>query len=184
RAARRADRRGPRGRDHDAAPGTRALEAPRRLGQEVRRVTVRLAQLRDDDREAGPARPCRRCRAPGPGDALTVRRRLAVCYVAPGSHLVASAGPTRNVLALASALGERADVSVAFRSAPDVPAGLDVPVLEIEPGVRPKTVGDDSAVRGISYREFIAYLHALRRFARERLRSLDLVLEKNWLLTG
>src|SRR5690606_19027330 len=35
-----------------------------------------------------------------------------------------------------------------------------------------------------SYREFIAYLHALRRFARERLRSFDLVLEKNWLLTG
>jgi glycosyltransferase involved in cell wall biosynthesis len=112
-------------------------------------------------------------------------RRLSICYVVPGHSLVASAGPTRNVLSLARALSRWADVTVAFQRLADAEAPDGVRLEEIEPGGRIKaTRGDDAAVRGISYGEFVRYLRQLRRFAATRLLAHDVVLEKSWLLSG
>ena len=47
---------------------------------------------------------------------MTSRKRLSICYAAPGQNLLPSAGPTRNVLNVANALSQWADVTVAFRS--------------------------------------------------------------------
>ena len=99
--------------------------------------------------------------------------------------LVATAGPTRNVLNLARALGQWADVTVAFRLAIDAQGSGNFHVVEITPD-RPRNVqmADDAAVRGVGYAEFFRYLRQLRRFAAERLLSYDVVLEKSWLLSG
>jgi glycosyltransferase involved in cell wall biosynthesis len=110
-------------------------------------------------------------------------RRLSVCYLVPGHDLLASVGPTRNVLNLARALGRHADVTVAFRRIADaeVPKGLRV--LEIQPDVTAATV-DDAAMRGVSIADFLSFMRALRRFVDNELRSFDVVLEKSWLLSG
>lgn len=110
-------------------------------------------------------------------------RRLSVCYVVPGHDLVATVGPTRNVLSLARALSRHADVTVAFRrvSKPDVPAGLQA--LEIEPAADTTKV-DDSAMRGVTLGEFWRFLRTLDRFTDERLGGYDVILEKSWLLSG
>lgn len=110
-------------------------------------------------------------------------RRLSVCYLVPGHDLLSSVGPSRNVLNLAHALSEWADVTVAFRRVADdhLPPGLRV--LEIEPGNRSART-DDAAMRGIGYGEFFRFMRALRRFVREDLRPFDVVLEKSWLLSG
>jgi glycosyltransferase involved in cell wall biosynthesis len=106
-----------------------------------------------------------------------------VCYVVPGHDLVATVGPTRNVLSLARALSRHADVTVAFRrvSRPDVPAGITA--LEIEPAADTAKV-DDSAMRGVSLSEFYRFLRALNRFTDQRLGNFDVILEKSWLLSG
>jgi glycosyltransferase involved in cell wall biosynthesis len=116
---------------------------------------------------------------------VSAPRRLSICYVVPGHSLVATAGPTRNVLNLARALGQLADVTVAFRLAIDAQAPDNFHVVEITPD-RPRTVhpADDAAVRGVGYTEFLGYLRQLRRFAAERLLAYDVVLEKSWLLSG
>lgn len=112
-------------------------------------------------------------------------RRLSVCYVAPAQNLLPSAGPTRNVLSLAHALAEWADVTVAFRRVLDPAHEGPARVLEIDPGAapHPRPV-DDAAVRDVGYRAFATYLMAVRRFAREQLPAFDVVLEKSWLLSG
>jgi len=114
-----------------------------------------------------------------------VRRRLSICYAAPGHDLLASAGPTRNVLSLARALAAHADVTVAFRRVLDAPAGEPFRALELEPKA-PARAGraDDAAVRGASAGEFLRYLAALRRFVDGRGGGFDVVLEKSWLLSG
>ena len=116
---------------------------------------------------------------------MSAPRRLSICYVVPGHSLVATAGPTRNVLNLARALGQWADVTVAFRLAIDAQGSGNFHVVEITPD-RPRNVqmADDAAVRGVGYAEFFHYLRQLRRFAAERLLSYDVVLEKSWLLSG
>src|SRR5262249_39759799 len=107
---------------------------------------------------------------------------LSVCYVVPGHDLLSTVGPSRNVVNLARALSEWADVTVAFRRAAEAPpAGLRV--LEIQPGRQAATV-DDAAVEGIGCGEFFAYLADVRRFAQRELQSFDVVLEKSWLLSG
>ena len=53
---------------------------------------------------------------------MSARRRLSICYAVPGHSLVASAGPTRNVLSLARALSRWADVTVAFQRLADTEA--------------------------------------------------------------
>ncbi|RPJ43903.1 MAG: glycosyltransferase [Candidatus Latescibacterota bacterium] len=115
-------------------------------------------------------------------------RRLSIAYIVPGHNLLASAGPTRNVLSLSRALGRVADVTVAFRRAIDPPAPGAVRVLEIEPGGAPGSGGgeaaDDAAVRGVGLGEFFRYVGAVRRFTDRTAPSFDVVLEKSWILSG
>ncbi len=113
------------------------------------------------------------------------RKRLSICYVVPGHHLLSSAGPTRNVLCLAESLSQYANVTVAFRSIlePIIPRGYDV--LEIQPGTDQLSHrADDAAVRGMGLREFVNYQSALKQFVEERLSFYDIVLEKSWILSG
>jgi len=114
---------------------------------------------------------------------MTQSRRLSICYLVPGHDLLATVGPSRNVLNLARSLGRWADVTVAFRRVADVQKPADVRVLEIEPGDAADKV-DDAAMRGVSLREFARFMGALRRFADTQLRTFDVVLEKSWLLSG
>jgi glycosyltransferase involved in cell wall biosynthesis len=110
-------------------------------------------------------------------------KRLSVCYLVPGHDLVATVGPTRNVLSLARSLERHADVTVAFRrvSKADAPAGMRV--LEIEPAADTAKV-DDSAMRGVSFAEFLSFMRKLNRLTDERLGEFDVILEKSWLLSG
>jgi glycosyltransferase involved in cell wall biosynthesis len=110
-------------------------------------------------------------------------RRLSVCYVVPGHDLMSTIGPSRNVLSLARALEQWADVTVAFRRVADRRPPPGVRVLELQPGGPAATV-DDAAMRGVGYGEFARYLLDLRRFAAGPLRDFDIVLEKSWLLSG
>lgn len=114
---------------------------------------------------------------------MSATRRLSICYVVPGHDLLASVGPSRNVLSLAQSLGRHADVTVAFRrvAAADVPRGLRA--LEIQPAAAATTI-DDSAMRGVSVPEFLKFMRALRRFTERELQGFDVVLEKSWLLSG
>lgn len=113
-------------------------------------------------------------------------RRPSVCYVAPGQHLLETAGPTRNVLNLASALTGWADVSVAFRRLLGESRVPGVNVLQIEGSdtKRSQAIVDDAAVRGVSVSEFLRYIRAVRRFVRKELAHFDLVFEKSWTLSG
>ncbi len=111
-------------------------------------------------------------------------RRLSVAYVVPGHNLLPSAGPTRNVLSLAAALGERADVTVAFRRVIERVEDDRFGIVEIDTRSASGSGVDDAALRGVGYGEFLRYLRVLRRFARERLVGHDVVLEKSWLLSG
>jgi|SoiMethySBSTD1v2_1073268.scaffolds.fasta_scaffold63650_1 glycosyltransferase involved in cell wall biosynthesis len=112
-------------------------------------------------------------------------KRLSICYIVPGHHLLSSAGPTRNVLYLAESLGQYANVTVAFRSIQEhtVPKGYDI--VEIQPRYGQLSyIEDDAAVRGMGFREFINYISALKQFVKERMLSYDIVLEKSWILSG
>lgn len=113
-------------------------------------------------------------------------RRLSVCYVAPGQDLMGTAGPTRNVLNLATALSSHADVTVAFRHVADGEGPASIGVLEIDGGPRlsGRTISDDSAIRGMGVLEFMRYQRTVRRFVAEHLRRFDLVFEKSWMLSG
>lgn len=111
--------------------------------------------------------------------------RPSVCYVVAGHNLLSSAGPTRNVLSLARALSQWADVTVAFRRVLEPVDGEPFKVIEIEPaGSAGGQVIDDAATRGVGYMEFAAYLRSLDRFAEQHLAGFDVVLEKSWLLSG
>jgi glycosyltransferase involved in cell wall biosynthesis len=113
------------------------------------------------------------------------RKRFSICYVVPGHHLLSSAGPTRNVLCLAEALSQWADVTVAFRSVLEPIISKNYEVVEIEPQrERLRHQVDDAAVRGIDLREFIDYIGSLKRFVADRLPSYDIIFEKSWLLSG
>jgi glycosyltransferase involved in cell wall biosynthesis len=111
-------------------------------------------------------------------------RRLSVCYAAPGHRLVATAGTTRNMLSLADALSQFADVTLAFRQVSQ--REFHTPgILAIEPGG-----GDDSdpvddvARRGLNPLDHLAYVRRLAAFAREHGPRFDVVLEKGWRLSG
>ncbi|MDF1587370.1 glycosyltransferase family 4 protein [Marinimicrococcus flavescens] len=115
---------------------------------------------------------------------MTASRRLKICYVVPAHGLLSTAGPTRNVLNLARALEEWADVTVAFRRVLDERPPEDMRVLEIQPHLPRGAVVDDSAMRGLGLREFTDYLLELRRFTQQIVRRFDVILEKSWLLSG
>jgi len=111
-------------------------------------------------------------------------RRLAICYAAPGHAFVPTAGATRNMLALAAALGTMADVTLAFRRGPEG-SGDGYRVIAIEPGPPPGAGAvDDVAARGLDPLRHLAYVRRLRAFARARAGDFDVVLEKGWRLSG
>jgi glycosyltransferase involved in cell wall biosynthesis len=111
-------------------------------------------------------------------------RRLSICYAAPGHALLDASGSARNILSLAAALSQWADVTVAFRSLrePLTPEGFDL--ITIDPGADAPAATDDVAFRGLDPRAHLSYLRTLQRFAGERASSFDLVFEKGWRLSG
>lgn len=116
---------------------------------------------------------------------MSARRRLAICYAAPGLNLLPSAGPTRNVLSVAQALSEWADVTVAFRSILEPVATDRFRVIAID-AAPPYGNGwhDDNGTRGFEPLRHVAYCRTLARFANTRARAFDVVLEKGWRLSG
>ena len=111
-------------------------------------------------------------------------RRLSLCYAAPGQRLLTTAGPTRNVLSVAEALGDTVDVTLAFRSLGEP---LDSPrfrLLSIEDAPTPIASRDDVTVRGLNPLTHAKYLHTLRHFARRAAREYDIVFEKGWRFSG
>ncbi len=114
---------------------------------------------------------------------MSASRRLKICYVVPGSDLVATMGPTRNVLNLARAMRPLADVSVAFRRVSDRIAPEGLSILQIAPDATHDRA-DDAATSGMGYLEFLRYLREVRRFVARDLAGFDVILEKSWLLSG
>ena len=112
-------------------------------------------------------------------------KRLSICYAAPGQNLLPTAGPTRNVLSVAEALSEWADVTVAFRNILVPLAPTAYRVIAIEPsGTSPANYKDDTATRGFHPIRHLAYCRRLVAFAGENADTYDVVLEKGWRLSG
>lgn len=59
--------------------------------------------------------------------------RARLCYAAPGHSLLSSAGSTRNIRAVAAALTEWVDVTVAFRDLAEPHGAAAYRVIAIEP---------------------------------------------------
>lgn len=116
---------------------------------------------------------------------MTRRKRLSICYAAPGQNLLPSAGPTRNVLNVANALSQWADVTVAFRSICEPICTGQYKVVAIEPRrVSTGTAKDDNATRGLYPFQHLSYCRTLSSFSRQQASSYDVVLEKGWRLSG
>lgn len=112
-------------------------------------------------------------------------RRLSLCYAAPGHTLLSTSGSTRNVLALAEALSQWAEVTVVFRRSQERISSDKFHVVTIEPYVEgPTQVKDDVATRGFNPIAHLSYLYTLRHFARQQASAFDLVFEKGWRLSG
>ena len=112
-------------------------------------------------------------------------KRLSICYAAPGSNLVPSAGTTRNVLNLAEALSEWADVTVAFRRIREAPSSGKYRTVAIEPQpAHTRAFVDDNAARGLDPMGHLAYCRTLWSFAARHAGEYDIVLEKGWRLSG
>jgi len=116
---------------------------------------------------------------------VTASRRLSICYAAPGQNLLPSAGPTRNVLSVAEALSEWADVTVAFRRVLVPAVSSSYRVMQIDPGP-PQTSShkDDNATRGLRPIDHLAYCRTVWSFGKRHAKSFDVVLEKGWRLSG
>lgn len=116
---------------------------------------------------------------------MSSRKRLSICYAAPGQNLFPAAGPTRNVLNVANALSQWADVTVAFRSVPQPIDTNKYQVIAIEPDAATlNQFKDDNATRGIHPFRHISYCRRLRCFSEQQASSYDVVLEKGWRLSG
>jgi glycosyltransferase involved in cell wall biosynthesis len=116
---------------------------------------------------------------------MTERKRLAICYAAPGLNLLSSAGPTRNVLSVADALSEWADVTVAFRAILEPIERTRFRVVAMDAAPAPSNGNyDDNGTRGLQPLRHLAYCRTLSTFARERANAFDVVLEKGWRLSG
>jgi glycosyltransferase involved in cell wall biosynthesis len=112
-------------------------------------------------------------------------KRLSICYAAPGQFLLPSAGPTRNVLNVANALSQWADVTVAFRSICESVATAKYRVIAIEPhSAASMHAKDDNATRGAHPFRHLAYCQRLQSFSQQHASSYDVVLEKGWRLSG
>lgn len=113
-----------------------------------------------------------------------MKRRLSICYAAPGHTLLSTAGSARNILAAAAALGEWANVTVAFR---DITEPVSVEGFRIEaiaPTENAQSARDDVAARGLNPLSHLSYLQRLRKYAKKSGGSFDLVFEKGWRLSG
>ena len=119
------------------------------------------------------------------GLVMSGRKRLSICYAAPGSNLVGTAGTTRNVLNLAEALSDWAEVTVAFRRIEMPPMSQRCRAVAIERDA-PHARGfkDDNAVRGLHPFAHLTYCRTLWSFAAQNATTFDLVLEKGWRLSG
>jgi glycosyltransferase involved in cell wall biosynthesis len=116
---------------------------------------------------------------------MSTTRRLSICYAAPGHRLVGTSGATRNILALAAALSELADVTVVFRHVPRGAVPPALRVLAVEPGDRGDAHAvDDIAHGGLNPLDHLRYLGTLAAFARRPGHAFDVVLEKGWRLSG
>jgi glycosyltransferase involved in cell wall biosynthesis len=114
-----------------------------------------------------------------------VKSRLSLCYAAPGQSLLGTAGATRNVLSVAQAMSQWADVTVAFRTLPESIAPHDFRITAIEISGSSGTVPrDDVALRGLNPFVHAAYLRQVRQFAKQAARSYDVVFEKGWRFSG
>jgi glycosyltransferase involved in cell wall biosynthesis len=111
--------------------------------------------------------------------------RISVCYAAPGHHLLQTSGSTRNVLSLAEALSEWADVTVAFRNIRESIPSRKYQIVEIEPQAGSiLECNDDVAARGLNPLAHLSHLRAIRAFAQRVAGLYDVVLEKGWRLSG
>jgi glycosyltransferase involved in cell wall biosynthesis len=116
---------------------------------------------------------------------VSSRKRLSICYAAPGQNLFPSAGPTRNVLNLANALSQWAEVTVAFRNIQEPIVTSKYKVIAIEPdGATSTGAQDDNATRGLHPFRHVAYCRKLWSFSQHQANSYDVVLEKGWRLSG
>jgi glycosyltransferase involved in cell wall biosynthesis len=116
---------------------------------------------------------------------MSSRKRLSICYAAPGQNLLPSAGPTRNVLNVANALSQWADVTLAFRSICEPIGTSKYKVIAIEPhAVVSGDAKDDNAARGLYPFRHLSYCRTLRSFSRKQASCYDVVLEKGWRLSG
>src|SRR5215475_7407702 len=107
---------------------------------------------------------------------MSFRKRLSICYAAPGQNLLPSAGPTRNVLNVANALSQWADVTVAFRRIQEPVTTGKYKVVAIEPDVAKSTEAkDDNAVRGLHPFRHISYCRRLWSFSQRQASSYDVV---------
>jgi glycosyltransferase involved in cell wall biosynthesis len=116
---------------------------------------------------------------------MNCRKRLSLCYAAPGHALLSTSGTARNMLSLAAALSQWADVTVAFRNSREAITTEKFQVITIDPQTESSDqVQDDVAARGLNPFPHLSYLHTLRGFARQWASSFDVVLEKGWRLSG
>ena len=114
-----------------------------------------------------------------------MRNRLSVWYAAPGHSLVTTSGTTRNILSLAEALSNWADVTVAFRRVFEPVQSERYKVIAIEHQTRESTdIKDGEAMRGLDPLSHLSYLRTLRSFSQKGAGSCDVVLEKGWHLSG
>jgi glycosyltransferase involved in cell wall biosynthesis len=114
-----------------------------------------------------------------------MRSRLSVCYAAPGHSLLNTSGSTRNILSLAQALSQWADVTVAFRRILEPIRAERFKVVAIEPHVEESAdIEDDDATKGVNPFTHLSYLRTLRSFSKKGEGSCDVVLEKGWRLSG
>jgi glycosyltransferase involved in cell wall biosynthesis len=112
-------------------------------------------------------------------------RRFSICYAAPGQRLLGTAGSTRNVLSVASAMSQWADVTVAFRSIAGAPPRRSFKIIAIDPDGSPAPdVRDDVAVRGLNPFAHAAYLRTLRKFSERAMGTYDVMFEKGWRFSG
>ena len=117
-----------------------------------------------------------------------MNKRLSICYAAPGHAMVSTSGTTRNILSLAGALANWADVTVAFRSLPkqDMDAlPPNVKLVAIDPRASGVSNGiDDEATRGVNPLTHLTYFRTVRSFARRHSGLYNLVFEKGWRVSG
>ena len=112
-------------------------------------------------------------------------QRPSICYAAPGHALLGTSGSTRNMLSIATALSQWADVTVAFRSIREPIKSDNFKVSAIEPELATTSeLQDDVAARGLNVLDHMAYLRKLVSFSKQLANSYDLVFEKGWRLSG